>query len=237
MSSPVSVVMDVFKAGCPLGALALCFVSASAVAQVSRQAAYWKPVGKPSKHAMVLIIGGHNFGIRGGYDAGSSPPNVEAYRAPNGDIYGSTQQENFGGAYMTSDVQGFALHKQKLKRFPNVSLIDHAGDYALFLPALEGMDPQGAGCAHATLYCTGRTADVGWVRRAKLYRDGTVTGWYPVVGGKPFQEVFHGDDSPAQSPGAPNERIFFEKRYFGFKNGRRIESWQPISKVDLVSRR
>lgn len=221
--------MEVIKLGSLLSSLALGFTSSWAIPQPGREPAYWKRIGKASAHSMVLIIGGRNFGIRTGYGDRSSRPSVEAFRTPSGDIYGSTQQENFGGAYMTSDVQGYALHKRKLTRLPDVALINHGGEYALFLPVLEGMDPQGAGCAHAMLYCKGRIADVGWVRRAKLYRDGTVKGWYPVVEGKPFQQVFHGDESPALCPGAPGDRVSFLKRYFKFRHSLRVESWRPIS--------
>jgi len=156
---------------------------------------------------------------------GEGPPTVDAHRTPKGIVYGYTDQ-TVDGAYLASFDDGFVYRKGKLRWFDGVQVLAANGDYILFLPILEGMPPQSSGCDKGMLYYDGKTWNVGYIRRAKLSKSGVVTGWYPVVDGKPYTNAMTGDNSPAPTPGID---VVFKRRYFKFEKGKRTEAWSPIS--------
>jgi hypothetical protein len=234
----MSAITLALRGGRSLLALGLVFLLAilPGIVFAQHSIASWKTTGKKGDLIeQELIIEGKSYGISAEIGEGTGFPSVKANRTPEGAIIGSYEQVT-DGAYMMMTETGFAVYNGKLKVIDGAGLLAHAGEYALFLPLLDGMDPQSSGCDHATLYCLGRTADVGFVRRAKLLTDGTAIGWYPVVDGKPYRGGMHGDDSPADTAGLP---VTFKKRYFKYKNHMRVEGWSlsELTKSSGASRR
>jgi hypothetical protein len=187
---------------------------------------YWKSTGvKNGFKQSVLIIDGTESDITAeSNDEGTHAPTVDFGRTRKGVIYGSTEQV-IDGAYLTSLDYGFAKYKGKITTFTNMPLISHAGEYLLFLDRIDGMPPDGEGCAIGKLYHLGTVTDVGWMRRGKVLANGTVVGWYPIRDGKPVTDGFAGDKSPAPTPG---DDVVFTKEYFKFKDGKRTESLNPF---------
>jgi len=192
----------------------------------SKHLAYWKTVStRGPKGHQILIVADKPTAIELDYDdSGYDKPTVAAYRTPSGAIVGNVVRLIDGPALWT-EPEGFAAYRGKLTRLPNLGLIDHKGDYALYLTVVDGMPPQTQGCDHAKLYHRGVVTDVGLVRRAHVKRDGTVVGWYPVVNGKPYTGEMWNDQPPAENG---SQFVYFQRRYFRFKNGKRFESFDPL---------
>lgn len=140
-------------------------------------------------------------------------------KTPRGVIYGAVDQ-TASGAITTSWDTAFAVYRGKCKLFPDRAVLSRVGEYILLL---RPFDPLFESSGDATLYCLGRWAKVGLVRRAVLNRDGTVIGWYPIVDGKPYSGPMNSDTSPADT--VVGGFVTFKKRYFVYKSRKRREAW------------
>jgi len=125
-------------------------------------------------YTSVLYVKGERTDMSCDWGQGTSRPFVERHRMPDGDLCGDVSQ-TVDGAYLMSANTGLVYRDGKLQTFDG-DLLSHKGNYALFLPTIDGMAPQDPGCAHGILYSKGKSWDIGFIRRAGLKSDGTVTG-------------------------------------------------------------
>lgn len=173
-----------------------------------------------------LIVAGHRTGVKADADSVNKPPTVEAFRTPAGLIYGNTEQVS-SGAITNWVSDGFVFYKGKFQFIKeNLTFDQRVGETILMMPEVDG--PSRDACAEAAVYRLGKLTKIGLVRRATILKDGSVIGWYPMVNGKPYRSGMYGDTSPAETPGYPVE---FTRRYFKWKNGKRLEGDKPFGQM------